>query len=234
MKLSLAITNYNRTDMLLESFERVLKDDRIAEIVISDDCSSDDVYRKLWTVFEEEKYSKVKLFRNGINIGMSLNKRKVVSLCSYPHAILFDSDNILSPSYIDALERDTKGDLNWATFYMPDWAMDTFDYRAFAGIAIDKNNVKEYLDKPMYEQNLNTCNMVVPVDYYLSVYENNPEIKETDSLYMNYLWLKWGGDLYVVPGMRYIHKIHSGSGWLSNAAYNIQKGEEIKKLIREL
>lgn len=228
--LSLCLTNYNRYEMLLESFQHVYDDERISEIIISDDNSD-------WAIWEKlEKYCegkpKIHLFRNPHNVGMSLNKKLSIQHAKNQWCITFDSDNILRPDYLDALPFPTMRDTG--TFYLPSFAKPKFDYRAFAGIIVDWSNVKELLKRPMFEQCLNTCNMVVHRESYITVYQYDPSIKETDTLHMNYLWLKAGGKLHIVKGMEYEHRVHKDSGWLKHADYNIKKGKEQMKLIKNL
>lgn len=230
MKLSLAITHFNRFDMVIDSFEQVLSDDRIDDIIIMDDASTDGSCERLAAHFKNEP--KVRVLKEWENVGMSMNKAKSIGAAKNRWCITLDSDNKLRPDYIDAFFA-IRHPLPPA-FYMPEFAQPQFDYRAFAGEIISRDNIREYLDKPMFEQALNTCNMVVHRDTYLSIYKYNPEIKETDTLWMNYLWLEAGHLLYIVPGMQYDHRVHEGSGWLSNAQYNIKKGEELKTLIRSL
>lgn len=59
-------------------------------------------------------------------------------------------------------------------------------------------------------------------------------MKGSDTIWMGYLWLKAGNSLYVVPGMYYFHRIHSGSGFAENMEYNMSKSEEVKKKILAL
>lgn len=231
-KISVAFTHHNRADMLMEAMAAVLDDERVAEIVISDDCSTDGSYEWL-KIFYVNK-PKIKFYKNEKNLGMSLNKRAAVDLCEENWVALWDSDNIFDKSYLDALYAVEDVFMEPYEFLMPAWAAPNFDYRAFEGIVIDKTSVSKYLDKPYFEQAINTCNMVVNRQSYLDVYEHNPSVKEVDTLWMNYLWLNARGSFFIVPGMYYQHRVHSGSGWLSNAAENIAKGEEIKTLIRQL
>ncbi len=232
MQISLAFTNYNRCGLLLEAFSQVVDDPRVLEIVISDDCSTNGSYEKLRDDFNG--HPKVKVFQNEENLGMSRNKAKAISLCTQDWVGIFDSDNEFNRNYLTALHLVWQKGLDDKTFYMPCWAIPNFNYNAYAGLIINKENIKEYLDRPMFEQCLNTCNMVVPRKKYLEVYEHNPTVKEVDTLWMNYLWLKAGYSFYIVPGMTYFHLVHENSGWLSHAAENIKKGEEIKSLIRQL
>ncbi len=229
-KISLCLTNYNRHDSLIASFEKVINDDRISEIIISDDRSEPEIYEKLKAVLAGTK--KIKLHRNDINIGMSLNKCKSISLATNPWCILLDSDNVINTDYIDCLYDLFKWDPD--TIYQPDFAAPSFDFRKFAGKLIDKNSNKEYINDSMYYCFLNACNYFVHRQRYIETYECNTLVKEVDTMWHNYNHLKAGGKIYFVPEMTYTHTVHAGSGWLQNADENLAKAEEIKKMMLAL
>jgi len=65
--LSLCITNHNRDLMLFESFEQVLDDDRVSEIVIVDDKSKSIHWEKVRSYCKDKP--KIKLFQNRNNLG---------------------------------------------------------------------------------------------------------------------------------------------------------------------
>lgn len=227
--ISLCITTYNRYELLMESFAQVLDDDRISEIVIVDDCSTDEIYGKvLAAVFDMPK---VRLYRNQQNLGMSLNKKRAVELSKNEWCILFDSDNIIAPDYLNNIDL---ADLRSYIIYCPSFARPQFDYRSFSNYEIDQGNVCAFIKKPLAEPVLNTCNYLVNRERYLSVYQPNPEMKGTDTIWFNYLWLKAGNSFYVVPGMEYYHRVHEGSGFLADCDYNMMQAKKIKKLISEL
>ncbi len=231
--ISLCLTNYNRHELLIKSFEKVLADDRISEIIISDDHSDDNIYfdlkRKLIDESAFSRTSKVKLHRNDINIGMSLNKAKSISLATNEWCILLDSDNVIDKDYIDCLYDLFKWEPD--IIYQPDFAAPSFDFRKFAGICVDKNTNKKYIDDSMYFCFLNACNYFVHRQTYLETYEHNSLIKEVDTMWHNYNHLKAGGKIYFVPEMTYVHTVHAGSGWMRHADENMAKAEEIKKLM---
>lgn len=226
-KISLCLTNYNRFESLIMAFEKVIDDDRISEIIISDDKSDIDICNRLRNRFENN--SKVKIHRNDINIGMSLNKCKAISLATNEWVIILDSDNIIDADYIDSLYDLLEWNID--TIYQPDWAWENFDFRAYSGMLIDKDSNKKYLNEPMYYCFLNACNYFVHKKRYIETYEHNSEIKEVDTMWHNYNHLKAGGKFYFVPEMKYVHTVHDGSGWLKNANENMAKAEEIKKLM---
>jgi len=227
--ISLCITNYNRYEMLLESFAQVLNDGRIGEIVIIDDCSDMAIYDKvLAAVFNMPK---VRLIRNDKNLGMSLNKKKAIESAKNEWVCIFDSDNVMGLDYLDAMFTTP---LPWdhTTIYCPSFAKPQFDFRKFSGWHILHGEA--IIDDPMGECLFNCCNYVVNRAEYLKVYENNPAMKGTDTIHFNYLWLKAGNSFYVVPGMEYMHRVHSGSGFLQDVHYNMKQAKEIKELIKQL
>jgi len=227
--LSLCITNYNRCDMLLESFSEVLKDERVSEIVISDDCSKQSIYNKVKSYTVKNK--KIKLFRNENNVGMAKNKMLSVKRAENDYAIVFDSDNKISSVYIDGLYR-----VKWRpkVILAPSFAKPEFDYRQFSGDLINAQNIKHYMGEPMFQCFLNTCNYFVNRDEYLQTFVYDQSIKASDTIHFNYLWLKRGGCFQVVPQMEYEHRVHSGSGFLQDAEYNLRKAEQFVNLIKQL
>lgn len=241
--LSLCLTNYNRYEMLIESFQHVYDDPRITEIVISDDCSGIKIWDKLCEY--ASNLPKIHLSRNGMNLGMSRNKAKAVGLAKNKWCILFDSDNVLKPDYLDAFEKYVKDNTGTpfphsnplneqATIYCPDAALPQFDYTRFSGLHVSKYNAKKLLRESLFDCLLNTCNYIVNRSLYLQFFQHDPSIKASDTIHFNYLWLKSGGSFYVVPGMQYFHRVHSGSGFLADVNYNMQQAEKTKRMIMNL
>lgn len=225
---SLCITTYNRFDMLMESFAQVVNDNRISEILIVDDCSPAGMQNKI--DFHVREIPKIKFYKNNVNLGMSRNKVRSVELASNPWCIIFDSDNVIDPSYLDALPEY----LAPSVIYCPNFAKPQFDYRKYAGQTINADNAGKVMSKPMGECALNTCNYLVNREEYLRVYEYNPDMKGTDTIWFNYLWLKAGNSLHVVKGMEYMHRVHAGSGFMHEVDYNMKKSKEVKELIQTL
>lgn len=229
MKLSLAVTTYNRIDLTIKAIEKVLDDPRINDIVILDDCSPGNDVRYLQDWFNP--YRKVRVIKQLFNRGMSMNKRDAISLCLNDWVIIFDSDNIIDKDYIDALEK--VGSLQNNTIYCPEFAKPDFDYRKYAGQTYGYHNPVP-INEPMANCLMNTCNYVVNRNAYLSCYEYHSTMKGTDTIWFNYLWLKARMYFYVVPGMQYFHRVHSGSGFMADVDYNMAQAEKVKQLILKL
>lgn len=229
MELSLCITTYQRTNLLYESYSKVIDHPLISEVVIVDDCSE----MSIWNDLKKNCiHPKIRLYRNEENLNMSRNKREAISKASNDWAIILDSDNILYPEYLDSLIINM---LNPNLIFHPDFAEPEHDYTYWSGTGITKGNARRFLDKPEFRCLLNNCNYVVNRDEYLRVYKYDETIKESDTIYFNTLWLEAGNGFYVVPGMKYHHRKHSGSGWLNgDHKYNMNKAAELQEKIKNL
>lgn len=230
MNISVAITTYNRFESTAKLIGNFLYDDRVDEIICSDDASTDGSFVRLMNEFSGQ--DKVILSQQLKNRNMSYNKYSAVSKCKNPFVLIADSDNTFKKTYFDAFYELNGWDDD--TIYCPNYAAPAFNYSIYAGKTFDKSNIKEYLDKPLFGCLLNTANYVVPKDRYIHTYEENSTIKAADTVWMNYLWLKAGYKLNVVYGMMYYHLQHEGSHFLENINENMAKAKEIENLIRAL
>lgn len=251
MNLSLCLTTFNRFGLLKESFAQVIDDSRIDDIVILDDASTDGSYEKL-----AEHYkciSKVRVIRQAQNRGMSRNKRDAIAYASNPWVIIFDSDNIIGPDYLDAfyevaIDGDALNEFNKIRpiekfIFCPDFATPEFDYREFkmgndgigmrAGIYGARESAYE-IKNDSFNCLMNTCNYIVNRDFYLKTYRHNPAHIASDTIWHNYNHLKAGGHFVVVPGMQYYHRVHKGSGFLQGVDHNMRMQAEVRKMIMGL
>jgi glycosyltransferase involved in cell wall biosynthesis len=78
ISVSICLTNYNRSKLLYESVSNLLFDNRVTEIVISDDASRPEIYQSVVWYFKE--HPKVKIYRNEKNLDCYHNKAKALSL----------------------------------------------------------------------------------------------------------------------------------------------------------
>lgn len=230
MKLTLAITNYNRTDLLFESYKSILSDDRINEILIVDDHSELSNY----TIVEDETsiFKKIKLVRNEVNKGMQLNKAVAVSIAKNEWVILFDSDNVIGPKYLDAFFQIK--DLKPNCIYMPDKALPKYDFSKHSGKYIGAHYIAENIKDGALNICLNTCNYIVNRDYYLDSFIENKNVKGVDTVYHAMNHLMNDGIFYIVPGMEYYHRTHAGSEFLKDLDYNMKMGALIRNEIIKL
>jgi glycosyltransferase involved in cell wall biosynthesis len=209
--ISVVIPTYNRFRLTTESVNEVLHDDRVSEIVIVDDCSTDDSYENLVKYYEY--VPKVALFQNDQNLDCYRNKMMAVMLASNDWVILLDSDNKISKTYLDELFcREWSED----TVYMPEFARPQFDYREFSGLTVDRKNINSYLGKGMFDTMLNCMNYFVNRDKYIEVWDDSVNPHTADSIYQNYRWFTAGYKMYVTPGLQYDHLVHKDSHYQNN------------------
>lgn len=244
MNLSLCITTYNRFELLKESYAQVIDDPRISEIIIVDDCSTEPGIKEKVNSLAG---GKVKVYHQAQNRGMSRNKADAISYASNEWCIIFDSDNVIGPDYLDAFFYFVKhrnqlvADLIPDNFiFCPDFAKPEFDYRNYStkdgprfGI-YDAKDAAQCIHEDNFNCLMNTCNYIVNRDYYLKTYFYCADHIASDTIWHNYNHLKSGGKFAVVPHMQYYHRVHKGSGFLQGVDHNMRMQAEVRKMIMEL
>lgn len=227
--ISLCITTWNRDGMTFDAFRQVLNDERISEIIIVDDHSDERIYNNL--VFMCNGIDKVKIYRNETNIGCYHNKRRSVELSNNQWVILLDSDNVITKEYLDSIPEVCVS----TNIYQPEFARPHFDFRKFSGSVISSFNVRGYMHQKHFPTMLNAMNFFINREEYLKVFDcNKTEPWTADSIYFNYLWLKAGHKIYVVPGMQYDHLVHNGSHYKANVHKTGNFMMEVEQMINNL
>lgn len=230
-KISICIPTWNRPELTINSFMDVYGDERVSEIVIVDDASELHNYEKLKQI--TDYLPKVKLFRNESNKDCYVNKKIAVELATNHYVVLFDSDNTLNKNYLDRIFSLSFEDASH-TIFTPSFAKPHFNFEAYSGEVINKRNVSEFIDKPMFEVCLNACNYFVNREEYLKVWDGSVDPVTSDSIYFMSKWFESGNSLYIVPDLNYEHKVHNGH-YEQNVA-RTPKGfhQSILKRLREM
>lgn len=201
---------------------------QIDEIVVVDDGSND--FPQLASVLCG--HPKVRLFQNVPNRGVFGNKIEAVARCRGEWVITCDSDNVMSPAFLDRVIREAT---DWHTWYCPSFARPNFDYRHLVGL-YTANNIGPMLDKPLAACAVNTGNQTVHRQTFMEVFEQYrgnradlmlpnwlglPEEERekhywrlvfdaNDSCILNMLWLQAGKTLAILEGLEYEHYYASG------------------------
>lgn len=213
-KLSITIPTYNRTTMLYKSYEQVKDMPEVDEIVIVDDHSKPEIFKAMQ---EHLKYEpKVKLLRGEKNLGVHLNKMRAITHAQNDWCILFDSDNVLTPDYINRLLKLKQ----WVpdVIYSPSFAMPHFSYKHFEGRTITNKNVAQAATVKFADAMFNTQNCFVNRSEYLRIWQEFPKhlkdkkgINGADSIYFFKFWMQAGNRFYIVPDLHYHHLVHKES-----------------------
>lgn len=231
--ISVCLTNFNREQLLYESIEQILDDERISEIVISDDVSEYGLYTRV--VDHYKAYTKVKIYRNEKNLDCYLNKHKAVSLATNEWVLLIDSDNVFSKEFIDRLfkEKEDCYGSEWyeKVIYQPSFAKPHFDFTAFEDVSIWKDNVHLYMLMHQFQTLLNANNNFFHRETWLKIFDTTLDPVTSDSIYQNYRWLEAGNSIYVVPGLTYEHRV-SNHGKEEGSHY-VQKNRKTPKGFHE-
>lgn len=228
-KISLCLTTWKRSDIILNSFIKVYNDERIGEIVISSDADTWHEYHKLEEL--AVAYPKIRLQRNETRLKVYGNKHASVKAASNDWVIIFDSDNVIDTHYLDQIYS-YKWDAKM--IFAPDFAKPHFNYTAFNKELISKKNIAKFIGKPMFDCLLNTMNYFCNRTEYLNVWQPKPNIDGADSIFMASLWFKAGNIMFVVPGLSYEHKVHDGSFYQSVAKHSAPVGKIIEMELKAM
>ena len=228
--ISLCLTHFNNTELLLQAIDGVNGDHRIDEIVICDDYSELPNWDILTNSFDD-RYGKIRFYRNESNLGCYVNKARAIQHATNDYVIILDADNIIDRSYIDAIYA-----CEWRpdTILQPEYARPAFNFTAWSGMTITKHNVAEIFitsnDKHgQFDVLLNAMNYFVHRESYLQIWEDCPEPYAADTILQNYNWLSSGRQMFVTPGMQYYHRLHTGSHFIAHE----KKSRELHKTIAE-
>lgn len=228
-KLSVCYTNWNRYELIVDSFLAIIDHPLVEEIIISDDASDIAIYGKLKIMCN--LFPKVKLHRNENNLNCYHNKYKAASLASNRFILMLDSDNTFSHKFLDVLAKE---EWEFDTALMPSFSKPLFDYRQFEGQTITKENVAENMNYPLFRVMLNCCNYFVNKKFYMDCFDLKFNPFTADSIYINKKWLENGGKIKVVEGLEYFHLIHKESHYQTNQHLTGNILDEIENELRKM
>lgn len=100
--ISIAMATYNGEKYLREQINSILNQTiQDFELMICDDCSSDNTWNILLEYQSQDK--RIKCFRNEENLGFKKNFEKAIRLCSGEYIALSDQDDIWLPEHLEKL-----------------------------------------------------------------------------------------------------------------------------------
>lgn len=243
MKISLCIPNYERVEILIDSFINVLNDDRISEIVIMDDNSSN--FEILKNEIDKLSNSKIKLYKQDENLGTFFNKLECVKKSENDYIVLLDSDNIINTSYIDRIYEqewsENKIIAPEKLIHHPHnmWCEKGIfiGYNKFINTKINKQFCKDHFlsGGDLLEVLLNTGNFFINKKSYIKSFEKNTFNRDVDICdvgFFNYLFLHSNENNYieVCPDLEYTHRVHSGSYYMNNSAKSPEQNMILKNI----
>ncbi|MBX9577072.1 MAG: glycosyltransferase family 2 protein [Chthoniobacterales bacterium] len=216
-KVSVAIPHWNRGALIHRPLWNIVNDERIEEIVIVDDGSSEEEFSLLVkNVARYDRRKVVTIHRREENKGVQFTKVECVEKICGAWMILLDSDNTLFPSYLDAVVA--LQHLDEKSLYCPDWAFPYFWFRQVAGQKIDFQKACYLIQQGTLQKIslLNDGNYFFHKATYLAQLLPLKQIQHdvADVMLANYRWLSQGGSLTVMQQARYLHRIDDSSFWM--------------------
>lgn len=227
-KISLAIPFYNTSKYFLDCIKYSIDDDFVSEIIVNDDQSSEEEWDCINNIISELNNTKIKLYRNPINLGGFKNKYKTVKKATSQWVYLLDSDNYLDSTTLDVIKNIENPDENIC--YCPQMLVMirdsgkierevtyNFPYEKIGTIESKQSMNSRLSDFGMF---LNTGNYIFNRDMYLNkildAYVKGEDVSAADCIAFQYNWIKNGGYSKVVPGFKYFHRLRSDSYWESS------------------
>lgn len=111
--VSIALCTYNGEKYIRQQLDSIINQTyQNLEIVIVDDSSSDDTYNIAGDYAQKD--SRIKCFRNELNLGFNKNFERAIELTSGEYIAISDQDDIWLPQKIDALLNHIGN--NWLIF----------------------------------------------------------------------------------------------------------------------
>ena len=102
MKISIAMATYNGAKYICEQIDSILNQTvHDYELVICDDCSTDDTFEILKRF--QERDERIRAYQNNQNLGFKKNFEKIIGLCSGDYIALSDQDDIWLPDHLELL-----------------------------------------------------------------------------------------------------------------------------------
>lgn len=220
--LTIAIPTMRRWTFLKDSLPLMLEREEVGEIVVCDETGEDA------DMLENHlQHPKLRVIRNEQRLGIYHNKRKALSLATYPLVAVLDSDNVFPDAWFDTLAEHANPELKDLCYGSPmfqsihtETGKAWMPCKSFNGMRLDKTNWNSFLHRPFWNHLMNDGNWVVPRDAIRCLPELVPKEYEAaamycDAMYMLRCFIENGYTMYYVPDLSYNHLVHVGSSWLT-------------------
>ena len=225
--ISLAIPFYNTSQYFLECIQYALENEFVSEIVVNDDCSDEDQWKKLNQIVDTLNTDKIKLFRNKKNLGAFRNKYTTVLNCSNTWVYLLDSDNRVfedSYNFIKSISN-----IDPLIIYSPQHLCckndDSENYEVISDynfkydlIGIEETKDMIFKKTKWFDWFFNSGNYVLNKDTYINALKKSYEDKSTplldaDTAAAFYFLLDYGVKFKIVKNFSHHHRLRTDSTW---------------------
>ncbi len=232
----MAVPHYNRGHNVHLPLCNLLDHPHVAEVVIFDDGSTPQEYAILLdSVRTLDAAGKVRILRRELNQGAQATKLDAVAACQNEWVLILDSDNTAFRHYLDALGRvaDRRSD----TIYCSPYAFPYFSFAPLAGRSLDFRQCRDLTRSGLLRKCfiINDGNYLVHRTTYLERIAPLRHLASdvADVMVANYLWLSLGGQLKVLRGGSYHHRIDASSFWMRTAEESRQRVMHLFSLLEQ-
>ncbi|HFG2018653.1 TPA: glycosyltransferase family 2 protein [Vibrio cholerae] len=98
--ISVIVPVYNVSDFVLDAIDSIVNQDKVtSEIIIIDDCSSDNTYDICLRI--KEKYNNITLLKNDINLKICKSLNKALKYATGDYIARIDGDDLAQPSRLN-------------------------------------------------------------------------------------------------------------------------------------
>jgi glycosyltransferase involved in cell wall biosynthesis len=226
-KITLAIPFYNTSQYFLECIQYALENEFVSEIVVNDDCSDEDQWKKLNQIVDTLNTDKIKLFRNKENLGAFRNKYTTVLNCSNTWVYLLDSDNHVFENSYDSIKSISNVDP--LIIYSPQHLCckndDSENYEVISDynfkydlIGIEETKDMIFKKTKWFDWFFNSGNYVLNKDTYINALKKPYEDKSTplldaDTAAAFYFLLEYGVKFKIIENFSHHHRLRKDSTW---------------------
>ena len=223
--ISLAIPFYNTSQYFLECIQYALENKFVSEIVVNDDCSDEDQWKKLNQIVDTLNTDKIKLFRNKKNLGAFRNKYTTVLNCSNTWVYLLDSDNHVFENSYDYIKSISNVDP--LIIYSPQHLCckndDSENYEVISDynfkydlIGIEETKDMIFKKTKWFDWFFNSGNYVLNKDTYINALKKSYEDKSTplldaDTAAAFYFLLDYCVKFKIVKNFSHHHRLRTDS-----------------------
>lgn len=225
--ISLAIPFYNTSKFFLDCIKYSLNNEFISEIVVNDDCSTENEWNELNKIVTSQNTSKIKVFKNEINLGSFRNKYQTVSRCSNSWVYLLDSDNHPFENSYSLIEGVFADDpmivYSPQHLYCKNDEVEDYEIISDYNFKYDSIGVEETKDMifkqtKWFDWFFNSGNYIVNRNTYLAALEDPYKNKDAilldaDTAVSFYFLLKYGVKFKIIKNLAHHHRLRKDSTW---------------------
>ncbi len=233
IKVSIAIPTYNSSKYLHSCLKSFLKFKAVNEIIIHDDYSSLEEYKKIKNIANKVSNKvNIEVYRNKSNLGAYKNKYKNIEKCSNDLVYQIDSDNIIASNFDKVIES-IYIEKNLNCLYLPSEIIQFRKYPFIAKqlskfnnrykVTFTKNDFifdtevfkKAIRDEARFtvDKNinwvLNSGNFIVYKNNYLDAMKfgfNTNKRYQMDAVAISYFWIKSKGIIKTLKNHKHFHR----------------------------